>query len=92
MLLNRYPVSMKYVKRFLRGRFYALFPEPSPSGRALNHVKLQKRCVGLTRREKDFVQAQVSLATNPMLKELFLCNARGSIFSRPGSITYAVYH
>ena len=84
---------MKHVKRILTTPLHLFFAgAPLPAEDVLGRVKLQKRCVGLSRREKDFVQAQLGKATHPMLKELFLCNARGSIFSRPGTTTYAVYH
>ena len=83
---------MKRIKQFLTSPFRLLRPpmmiKPAESPR----VKLQKRCVELSRREEDFVRAQVSDVSNPALKELFLCKARGSIFSRPGSINRATYH
>lgn len=83
---------MKRLKQFLTSPFHLLRPPQPMTSEAILHVKLQKRCVGLSRREKDFVHAQVKIAEHPSLKELFLSKARGSIFARPGSTTYAVYH
>lgn len=83
---------MKRLREFLTSPFHLLRPPQPIALEALLHVKLQKRCVGLSRREKDFIQAQVGAVSRPALKELFLSKARGSIFSRPGTTTYAVYH
>ena len=83
---------MEHVKRFFSSPFKLIFStQKTPAALGLPPVKLQKRCVELTSKEKDFVHAQVHIAQNPLLKELFLCHARGTIFSKPGSVTYAVY-
>jgi len=83
---------MKRVKRFLTTPIRSLFSEPAFADNSFHRVKLQKRCVELSRREKDFVHAQVGIVSAPELKELQLRKARGSIFARPGSITREIYH
>lgn len=83
---------MERVKYLLFSPMHLPFWTNKQAYEVFTPVKLQKRCIHLTRKEKDFIHAQVEKASNYSLKELFLCHAQGTIFSKPGSITYAVYH
>ena len=83
---------MKRVKYLLFSPLHLLFVTENQKHPVFTPVKLQKRCVQLTRKEKDFVHAQAGKMSDYSIKELFLCHAQGTIFSKPGSVTYAVYH
>ena len=91
-LRKRYDISMRKLKRIFTAPLGSLFAASAPQTLGGGSVKLQKRCIWLSGRERDFVNAHADKVSPNELKALFLSKARGSIFSAPGSITHAVYH